>query len=53
MTLTLGMADGLYAVSWPGVCASFEIRGGKLYRVAPILRRKLDLHMRRAKRIAP
>lgn len=48
------LKDGLYAVSWGDhhpVEASFEIRNGKPYRVAPILKKRIGYWMRVARRI--
>jgi len=45
------MADGLYQVSTPYLCAGFVIRGGAVTRCAPILRKKITYWKLVAKRI--
>jgi len=45
------LADGLYQVTTPYLCAGFVVEGGKVTRCAPILRRKLGYWMSRAVRV--
>lgn len=51
MTSARDLADGLYQVTWRGVCAGFVVEGGRVVRCAPILRRRLDSWMGRARRV--
>jgi hypothetical protein len=46
------MKDGLYQVSNPYLCAGFEVRDGKIIWCAPILRKRLEYWIPKAKRIA-
>jgi hypothetical protein len=48
-----GLADGLYRVETPSLCAEFEIWHGALLSCAPILRRKLCDWAKVAKWIGP
>lgn len=36
------MADGLYRVTTPYLCAGFVVEGGKVVRCAPILRKRIE-----------
>ncbi len=36
------MSDGLYQVSYKGICAGFDIKDGRVVECAPILRKKID-----------
>ncbi len=47
------LADGLYRVLTPYLCAGFVVRGGQVIRCAPILRRKLSYWKTIAIRIRP
>ena len=43
--------DGLYQVTYMGLCAGFVIESGRLAACAPALRRKIDYWMRVATRV--
>lgn len=47
------MRDGLYQVTTNYFCAGFTIKDGRVEMCAPILRRKIDYWMSRAKRVGP
>jgi hypothetical protein len=44
------MKDGLYRVVYKGICAGFVVEDGKITRLAPILRRKINFWKTIAKR---
>lgn len=46
------MQDGLYRVVTSYLCAGFEVKGGRVVRCAPILRKKLAYWSSVAVRIA-
>jgi hypothetical protein len=45
------VADGLYQVTTPYLCAGFVVRDGRVVECAPILRRKIAYWIRQAERI--
>jgi hypothetical protein len=45
------MKDGLYQVTYKGICAGFLIKDRKLMKCAPILRRNFDFWKTIEKRI--
>lgn len=45
------MKDGLYRVTYKGICAGFVIKNNKVVKCAPILRKKLSFWKTIAKRI--
>jgi hypothetical protein len=47
------MTDGLYQVTFKGICAGFSIRNGKIKFCAPILKARLDYWKHYAKIIWP
>lgn len=47
----MNLPDGCYQVRYNGICAGFEVAGGKVVRCAPVLRRRLDFFATKAKRI--
>jgi hypothetical protein len=49
----IDMRDGLWAVVTDEWAAGFVIEHGRVTMCAPILRRKLDLWMRRARWVCP
>lgn len=44
--------DGLYQVTTRYLCAGFVVEGGRVTICAPILRRRLDHWMTRARRVS-
>lgn len=46
------LADGLYQVTTPYLCAGFVVRDGKVTDCAPILRRRLEYWITVAVRVA-
>lgn len=46
------MKDGLYQVTWRGVCAGFVIRDGRLAECAPVLRRRFAYFKTIARRVS-
>jgi hypothetical protein len=45
------MEDGLYIVDFQGICAGFAIRDGKVAECAPILRKRIELWKKIAKKV--
>lgn len=45
------MKDGLYRVTYKGICAGFVVENGKITECAPILRRKIDFWKTIAKKV--
>lgn len=48
-----GLADGLYQVTTPHLCAAFVVERGRVTLCAPILRKTLAYWMTLAQWIAP
>jgi hypothetical protein len=46
------LADGLYQVTTPYLCAGFVVENKVIVRCAPILRKKIDYWIRKAERIS-
>lgn len=45
--------DGLYQVSYHGICAGFIVEGGKVTAIAPVLRKRFAWWWKRAKYLGP
>lgn len=36
------MKDGLYQVTYKGICAGFVVKGGRVIRKAPVLKNRME-----------
>lgn len=46
------MKDGLYQVTYKGICAGFVVKDGKIVQCAPILRKRISFWISKAKLIS-